>query len=326
MKLLRTLPLVLLIALAVQARAGDDSPVNSEELLKTGRADEALRALNAEVQTNPNNAAAYNQLARLYFQLEHWDSAVKMADKAVALEPRNSLYHQWLGRALGRKAENANLFSAFTAFGLARKAKTEFDRAVALDGNNTSARSDLAEYYIEAPSILGGDKNKARQQADAVSAHDQALASYIRARVDEKLGTGHAEQQYQKAIADGGDSSRYWIELAYYYRRAGRLMDMENAINRSLTAAHQEGIPQYDGAFILIRTGRNFPQADRMLRQYMSGQNTSEDGPVFQAHYLLGQLLEKQGDRSAAAEQYRAALALASQFRPAKDALSRVSR
>jgi len=63
-----------------------------------------------------------------------------------------------------------------------------------------------------------------------------------------------------------------------------------------------------------------------LLRDYTGGQYTSEDGPVFQAHYLLGQLLEKQGDRQAAAEEYRAALALASQFRPAKDALARVSR
>jgi tetratricopeptide (TPR) repeat protein len=292
-------------------------------MLKTGRANEAQGALNAEIQSDPNNAAAYNQLARLYYQLEHWDPALKMAEKSVALEPRNSMYHQWLGRAAGRKAEASN---PFTAFALARRVRAEFERAVALDGDNISARSDLAEYYIEAPSFLGGDKNKARLQADAVAAHDPALASYIRARVDEKQGNGRAEQQYQKAIADGGDSSRYWIELAYYYRRAGRLQDMENAINRSLSAAHHDGIPQYDGAFILLRTGRNFPQAVRMLREYVSGQNLSEDGPAFQARYILGQLMEKQGDRHTAADEYRASLALASQFRPSRDALARVSR
>jgi len=314
---------MLLVALAARGWAHADASVNFDDLLKTGRADEALRALNAEIQANPNNATAYNQLARLHYQLEHWDTSLKMAEKSVALEPRNSMFHQWLGRAAGRKAEASN---PFTAFGLARRVHAEFERAVALDGNNMSARSDLAEYYIEAPGFLGGDKKKAREQADAVAAHDQALASYIRARVEEKQGTGRAEQQYQKAISDGGDSSRYWVELAYYYRRAGRLQEMENAINRSLTASQHEGIPEYDGAFILLRTGRNFPQAVRLLRDYTGGQNTSEDGPVFQAHYLLGQLLEKQGDRQAAAEEYRAALALASQFRPAKDALARVSR
>ena len=41
---------------------------------------------------------------------------------------------------------------------------------------------------------------------------------------------------------------------------------------------------------------------------------------------MLGQLLEQQGDRQGAAREYRAALALASQFRRAQDALTRVSR
>lgn len=325
MRPLSRLQVILLLAVAVApswSRADSPVPVNAEELLKIGHADEALRALQAETRANPNNAAAYNQLSRVYYQLELWDPSLRMAEKSVALEPANSLYHDQLGRAAGRKAEASN---PFTAFGLARRVRAEFERAVALDGDNISARSDLAEYYMEAPGFLGGDKRKARQQADAIAPHDPALASYIHARLEEKQGTGHAEQQYQKAIADGGDSSRYWIELAYYYRRAGRLQDMESAINRSLTAARHDGIPEYDGAFILLRTGRNFPLAEEMLRRYVAG-STSEDGPVFQARYLLGQLLEKQGDRKNAAQEYRTALGMASQFRPARDALARVSR
>jgi tetratricopeptide (TPR) repeat protein len=319
LKLLLRFQLIVIPALVSLAWADP----TSEALLKAGRADEALRALNGEVQANPNDAGAYNRLCRIYFQMEHWDTAMHMAEKSVALAPRNSLYHQWLGRAAGRKAEVSN---PFTAFALARKVRAEFERSVALDGDNISARSDLAEYYLEAPGFLGGDRNKARQQAEAVAPLDAALATYIHARVDEKQGNGRAEEQYQKAITISGDSARYWIELAYYYRRAGRAQDMENAINRSLTAARPDGIPEYDGAFLLLRTGRNFPGAVQMLRRYVSGDQTAEDGPAFRAYYLLGQLLEKQGDRHSAAEEYRAALALASQFRPAKDALAKVSR
>jgi tetratricopeptide (TPR) repeat protein len=296
--------------------------VTPESLLKTGKADEALRLLNLEIQTNPNNAGAYNLLSRVYYQLEVWDTSLKMAEKSVALEPRNSLYHQWLGRAAGRKAENSN---PFTAFGLARRVRSEFEKAVALDGSNISARADLAEYYTEAPGFLGGDKNKARQQADAVAPHDPALASYIIARVEEKQGTGRAEQQYKKAI-NAGDSARYWVELAHYYKRAARLQDMEEAITQSLSAPRHDSIPEYDSAFLLADAGRNFPGAIQMLRAYLAGEDPSEDGPTFHAHYLLGKLLEKQGDRHTAAEEYRSALALASQFRPARDALARVSR
>ena len=54
--------------------------------------------------------------------------------------------------------------------------------------------------------------------------------------------------------------------------------------------------------------GRDYPLAVRLLRRYLA--SPVEEGPAFKAHDFLGQVLEKQGDRRAAAEQYRAALAL----------------
>jgi tetratricopeptide (TPR) repeat protein len=305
------------------AGGGLAADVNPQDLLKAGRADEARRLLDATVQHSPNDAEAYNLLCRLYFQLELWDNALRMAEKSVALEPGNSNYHLWLGRAAGRKAENSN---PFTAWALARRVRAEFERAVALDGNNVSARSDLSEYYIEAPGFLGGDKKKAREQADAIAPHDPAVASYIYARIEEKQGNSHAEQQYKKALSDSGNGARYWIELAYFYRRAGRLPEMESAIYQALNAPRQGAIPEYDGAYLFLRTGRGYATAIQMLRKYLNGDGLEEDGPTFRAHYMLGQLLEKQGDRKNAIEEYRAAVTLASEYRPARDALARVSR
>jgi tetratricopeptide (TPR) repeat protein len=311
----------LLLCFATAAFALPD--INPEALLRSGRADEARRALDATLQKTPDDAQAYNLLCRLYFQLELWDGALRMAEKSVALAPNKSSYHLWLGRAAGRKAENSN---PFTAWSLARRVRSEFERAVALDGNNREARSDLAEYYIEAPGFLGGDKKKAREQGDAIASRDPALASYIYARVEEKQGNRNAEQHYKKAVIESGNSARYWIELAYFYRRAGRLQEMEAAVRQALTGPRQGAVPEYDGAYLFLRTGRDYGAAIQMLRKYLSGNATEEDGPTFRAHYMLGQLMEKQGDRKGAAEEYRAAAALASEYRPAQDALARVSR
>jgi tetratricopeptide (TPR) repeat protein len=316
---LRRLLIVLLVCFAASSRAD----VNPQQLIQQGKADEARRALGVQLQQNPNNAQAYHLLCRLYYQLEQWDKALKMAEKAVALEPKNSSYHQWLGRAAGRKAENSN---PFTAFMLARKVRAEFERAVALDGDNLSARTDLAEYYLEAPGFLGGDKNKSRRQADIVARRDPALASYIRAQIEEAQGNAQAEEEYKNAIKESSNGARYWIELAYYYRRAGRTQEMEEAIVQSLTAAHRTNLPEYDAAYLLLRTDRNLKGATQMLRRYLASDNLSEDGPAFHAHFMLGELLEKQGNRKAAAAEFRAALALASDYRAARDALARVSR
>ncbi|HEU4413396.1 MAG TPA: tetratricopeptide repeat protein [Candidatus Angelobacter sp.] len=299
-----------------------DSDADIPALLKAGKADEALRSLNATIAQRPNDARAYNYLCRVYFQLEIWDTAVRMGERSTALDPDNSFYHLWLGRALGRKAEGAN---PLTAFGLARRVKTEFERAVALDANNLAARGDLSEFYLEAPGVLGGDKTKARQQAAFLAQHDPAMASYIIARVEEKLGTGKAEDEYKKAVAASRTPAHYWVELANFYRRTGRLNEMEAAINQSLAASHDGEVTEFDAANLLLHAGRNFPGAIQMLRHYDS-QTTAEEGPAFQANFMLGILLEKQGRKKEAASAFQAALQTASLFRPARDALARVSR
>ena len=50
-----------------------------------------------------------------------------------------------------------------------------------------------------------------------------------------------------------------------------------------------------------------------------------EEAPTFQAHYLLGLILEKQGDKAGAAAEYKAALALASDYERARTALDRLN-
>jgi tetratricopeptide (TPR) repeat protein len=309
------------ILLAMGAAAATDA--DPAALLKAGKADMALRELSTTVANEPNNAHAYHLLCRVYYQLELWDASMRMAEKAVALEPQNSAYHLWLGRAMGRKAEDAN---PVTAFALARKVKIEFERAVALDANNLPARVDLSEFYLEAPGFLGGDKAKANQQADYVAKTNLALASYMYARVEEKQGNSGAEAAYKKAIASSNSPAYYWVELAHFYRRAGRLTDMEAAVNQAVNTARPGDVTEFDTASLLLQASRNFAGAAEMLRRYVSREETSEDGPAFQAHYYLGVLLEKQGKRKEAAAEFQTALNMASQYRPARDALARVSR
>jgi tetratricopeptide (TPR) repeat protein len=319
LRILFRLAAVFLFVLGTAAGADTDPAA----LLKAGKADQAIHALNIATANAPKDARAYNLLCRVYFQLELWDNSVHMAEKALALDPQNSSYHLWLGRAMGRKAEDAN---PFTAFGLARKVKTEFERAVTLDANNLPARSDLSEFYLEAPGFLGGDKNKARQQADYIARHDRALASYIYARVDEKQGNTGAEAEYKKAIAASSQPSHYWVELAHFYRRAGRLSEMEDAIRHSVAVAQAGDASEFDSASLLLHSGRNFAGAAQILRHYVSGEDPSEDGPAFRAYYLLGVVLEKQGKKKDAAAEFQTALNMASEYRPAQDALARVSR
>ena len=296
----------------------------AQSLLSEGRVDVAIADLREHLRAQPNDAQAYHLLCRAHYSLQQWDKAIAAAQKAVALEPDNSDYHLWLGRAYGEKAEHS---SWLTAISLARKVRSEFETAVQLNSRNVAAQSDLAEFYMEAPAFLGGGKDKARAQAQRLSTLDPGAAHWVTASLAERDHNWDlADEEYRAAIHASGNQAQYWLSLASFYRRRGRLDDMEDAVNRASTAEVNKSEVWVDAAEILFRAGRNFPGAIQFLRRYLDSNNTSADAPAFQAHYLLGSILERQGEKQAAADEYRASLALARDFSLAKQALVRVSR
>ena len=60
------------------------------------------------------------------------------------------------------------------------------------------------------------------------------------------------------------------------------------------------------------------------MRKALSSPVPNDGAPSFRAHYLLGQALEKQGDKAGAEREYRAALALAKDYKQAQKALKRI--
>ena len=122
-------------------------------------------------------------LCRVYYQERRWDDAIHECEMAVGLAPQDSNYHLWLGRAYGEKADAIH---SIKAYGLAKKAHTEFERAVKLDSGNVDALSDLGEFYTAAPEIVGGGKKKAQGVAQVLEALESAQADQLKGRLAEK--------------------------------------------------------------------------------------------------------------------------------------------
>jgi len=101
---------------------------------------------------------------------------------------------------------------------------------------------------------------------------------------------------------------------------------MESAVSKAVSAPQPSGGTLFEAASLLFRAGRNFPGAADMLRRYLNGGKLVCDAPAFRAHYLLGTILEKQGDKPAAVSAYQASLALARDFDDPRKALKRVQR
>jgi cytochrome c-type biogenesis protein CcmH/NrfG len=286
--------------------------------------DDAIVSLQHKIGSAPNDAESYNLLCRAYFALADWDKGIPACEKAVSLAPENSQYHLWLGRVYGEKADHAGFFSAA---GLAKKVRTEFETAVRLNPNSAEARTDLAEFYMEAPGIVGGGRDKAEAQAQKLATMDPVRAGWVKARLAEKnKDLVSAENQYRAAIAASHGAALGWLNLAYFYRKTGHLDSMEDAIRHASAAPMDQPEVLMESANMLLRTKRDLPQATQLLRRYLSSSLTVEAAPAFKAHYLLGTALEQQGDKPAAAQEYRASLSLAKSFALAQTALDRLNR
>jgi len=281
-----------------------------------------MQILEQQIQSAPT-AESYNLICRAHFELGAWDAGIPSCEKAVELAPNNGLYHLWLGRIYGEKADHT---SFFRAAGLAKKVHAEFERAVEFDPGSWEARTDLAEFYLEAPAIVGGGQDKARAQAEQIAPLNPAMAHWVKGRIAEKnkdvIG---AEQEYRAAIDASHGGARAWLNIAGFYSHNSRFDDMDHALRTLESSPLDHPGALVDGAGILLRTRRDPPLAVRLLHRYIASA-TVEEAPVFKAHCMLGELFERQGDASAAADEYRTALAMAHGYRRAQDGLKRVSR
>jgi tetratricopeptide (TPR) repeat protein len=310
------------MAIAVLPIHGSDLPA-THKLLEQGRLDLAVGTLQDQVRNEPNNADAYNLLCRAYLMADKWDPAISACERAVNLDPENSQYHLWLGRGYGQKAEHVG---PFTAAHIAGQVRNEFEAAVRLNPRSVEARDDLADFYLEAPWLVGGGQDKAAAQASEIQKLEPAQADLLRARIAEKKKDfATAETEIKQAIQDSRGAAGPWIALARLYRRTGRMDEMEHAIERATAPSLNRPDVLTRAAEILIESKRNLPAAKDLLERYLSSPNPSEDAPVFKAHYLLGTLLEQQGQQEQAITQYQAALALSAEFTPARNALDRLA-
>jgi tetratricopeptide (TPR) repeat protein len=214
----------------------------------------------------------------------------------------------------------------FAAARLAGKVRNEFEAAVNLNPNNVDARSDLAEFYLEAPGIVGGGSDKAVQQANSLAKLNPARAHWVTARLAEKRKDfAAAEKEYRAAIDASHGGASAWLNLGLYYQHRDQPNEMIEALRHVRSAPLDRPDALVDTADILIHSQRNLKEAVDLLQTYLRSSSQVEQAPAFKVHYLLGTAAEKLGDKQNAAAEYRTALSLAREFQPAQQALQRVN-
>lgn len=311
------------VGLAAPAPDATAQILAAQRQFNAGSYSAAISTLQGTVQQNPSSAEAYFWLGRCYYELKDYDNAITAGEKSVALDPKNSTFHEWLGRIYGGKADRDRSFS------YARKVKKEFETAVQLNPSNIAARRDLEEYEIQAPWVVGGSKDDAKAQMDAIVALDPVEGDLARAIYDDEAlkKTDAAEKDYRAALAANPKKLDPYLDAISFFQHQNKPADMQSAIQQASQVAPNDARLTYFRGVALVLQNSNLPDAEKDLKSYLASTPDRSDWPSHaSAREWLGRLYEAQGKRSEATEQYRAALQLDPDSKEAKSRLEKLEK
>jgi tetratricopeptide (TPR) repeat protein len=283
----------------------------------------AISTLQPLASQNSANGDVYYWLGRSYYELRDYDNAIANLEKAGAINPKNSAYHQWLGQAYGGKADVDRSFS------FARKVKKEFQIAVSLDGSNIEARRDLEEFCLDAPWIVGGNKDEALDQANAIAAIDPVAGHLAHALYAHEAlkNNEQAESEYRQVLAAKPKKPEPYFEIADFYVALNRPPDIETAIQAAAAVSPNDPRLAFYRGVEGVLANQNLPDAERDLKSYLATAPDRSNWPEHaSARVWLGRLYELQGKTADAAEQYRAALQIDPRRKDARTRLDKLSK
>ncbi len=340
---------------SVPTLAADPSP---EALMEAGHWKRVRPLAEQQYKQNPEDARSAYLLARVKDGFGDVEGALPLAEKAVKLDPNNSAFHFLLAQVCGETAEKASFFSKAS---WAHRFKEEADKAAALDPRNFGARFALVEYYLEAPRLMGGGKEKARAMADEIAKIDTAEGYLAQARLaQEEKDSAKEEAAYLKAVETAPRNLEVLVSLANFYaaparkklapaekyarsavevdpsridgyRELAAVLAFESKWSEldALLAQAEKTVsddlnPYYRAGLALLLDNRELARAERYFRKYLTQEPEANTPRLSQAHWRLGEVLEKQGRKPEAITELRAAIQLEPGLQQAKADLKRL--
>jgi len=306
--MLRVLALLLLVAPPLLAQPADLSVgIAHYTARRWGEAHDAFAKATA---TQPRSADAALWYGKTLIAEDKADDAEEWLAKAASLDPKSSDIQLWLARAIGMRAQRANVLKQ--PF-LARRMKTTVDRAIALDPDNVDARELRWQFYTMAPGVMGGSDEKARAEAADIMRRNRYRGQLISLTVASRAKDAVAiERTFKAMFAEFPDS------LAPLSQYAGWLVDRKRSVEAfGLIEAFQKRRPNdplalYQIGRVAAMSGEQLDRGEAALRKYLTAAPPPAPNvpSLSNAHFRLGNIAEKRGNKSAARSEYELAFTL----------------
>jgi tetratricopeptide (TPR) repeat protein len=306
-KLTRISGLIVVIVLLMQANLSAQTIDEGVALVQQKRYAEAKAVFEKVLDKNKDDAEAHYRLGLVFynrgFKSRDVDEAVDHLEKAVDLNSNNADYQFWYGAALGEKAQNAGMIKK--AF-LAPKIKKAFKRSVELNPQNARARIALAQYYLMAPSIMGGDDAEGWKQLDEAIKLDEiqgrTIKAYFLARAKKN---DEAEKEYKILTNTYSKDWHIWKNYGYFYMNIEHYDDAVKNFQKYVVLRPDTADSYQSLAEALLKKGEN-DQAIMNLNISLS-----IDKDFVPAIISMGEAYQAKGQKKEAKETYQRAIEVA---------------
>ena len=264
------------------------------------------------------DAAFY--LGRIELEGNDADKAADWFERAIRMNPKSSVYYDWLGRAYGTQAQHANRFRQ--PF-LARKTKNAWETALSLDPDNLDVRDDLIIFYSRVPGFLGGNKEKAREMALEIMKRNPYRGSMAATNLcAAENDTLCVVRGLQEMMTSYPDSAGVYAGLAVFYANQKQFDKAFAVLDERLRTKPNELRTLYQLGRTAALSGQNLDRGEQALKLVLANP-TPESGPSPAGlHYRLGMIYEKKGAKDLAREEYRTVLQLNPRHQDAQKALA----
>jgi tetratricopeptide (TPR) repeat protein len=245
--------------------------------------------------------------------------------------------------------------------GLARRFHKEAEVAVALDPKRFDAQDALLMFFLKAPGVMGGGKDKAQAKVAEIAKLDPVKGAFAHARLAlANHDSAAALADYRRAVAlvpndyepritlanalaarndwvgaereateakrlDSGRAGSYAL-MAMIEAHRGGWSDLDAVLAESEKNVPGNLNPYYQAARTLLADNRELPRAERYLRHYLSVPPEGGTPAWSAAHWRLGLVLEKQGRKPEAIAELEAAVRARPPYEPASKDLKRLKK
>ncbi|HEY5801517.1 MAG TPA: tetratricopeptide repeat protein [Burkholderiaceae bacterium] len=298
-----------LFALAIATLCMHSHAHEYSALIKAKKFGEAERAVNAKLAAEPRNAVALSTKIELITglgQQARYEEAVSLGEQCVAAHPQLSSCHEAHGDAVATKALSSGMFAAMRHAGTIKDA---YLKAVELDPKNFSARRNLLQYYVQAPAVAGGGKDRAQALVTETGKVNAEAGKLLQALLN-GMGDGYATGEAPALAAQPGDNE----ELQKLQRDAFSLLGSRYLNDKKFADADrmyrelQKRYPENSGAFL----GLGRVQMEQ--GKHAEAVALFEKGVAMDAtaglHYRMGQALQALRDKARATASFEKALTM----------------